>query len=292
MSFNVYEIVTNRILESLEKGCVPWRMPWIKNNPKNFQSKKEYRGINVFLLNASGYSSPWWLTYKQATEKNAQVRKGEKGAPVIFWKVCDNNKISKNGNPEKSFILRYYTVFNSEQIDGLDISEESPPHNLTFNHIDECERIVRSYKTLPTIDHGGDRAYYHPTFDRIGMPLKNSFMTSESYYATLFHELVHSTGHESRLKRDGVMNQVRFGSHAYSVEELVAEMGSAYLCAYAGIVDTTLDNSASYIHSWMNRLKREPRWLVEAAGKAQRASDYIMGELKSQKIDTEEYEAA
>lgn len=300
MSVKVYEIVTERIIAALDKGVIPWRMPWRRRGgsgiPKNLQSGKEYRGVNIFLLGAQGYASPYWCTYKQCAARGGQVRKGEKSTPVIFWKVGDSKKVSpKTGKPEKFFILRYYNVFNVAQCDGLDVPgvPESGTQP-TFNPIEECEKIVLAYKTLPKLDHGGDRACYSPSFDRVSMPDKETFEGPEEYYSTLFHELVHSTGHEDRLNREGIMNPIRFGSHEYSFEELVAEMGAAFLCAHAGIIDHTLDNSAAYIDNWRRKLSAEPKWLVEASGKASKAADYIMGDLLKveEESDDEGEEAA
>jgi len=278
MAISVYEVVTERIIAALEKGVVPWRMPWRtqggSNMPRNLQSGKDYRGVNILLLGCMGFSDPRWCSYKQAGAKGGQVRKGEKSTPVIFWKVLDK----KGGKPgEKSFILRYYNVFNVSQCDWAEplpsLTGDAPAP--TFDPIEECERIVLSYKTIPAIDHGGSRACYMPTFDRVCMPAKESFGKREEYYSTLFHELTHSTGHESRLNRDGIMNPIRFGSHDYSFEELVAECGAAFLCAQAGIIDHTLDNSVAYIQNWAKKLKSEPKWIVEAASKAAKAADYI-----------------
>lgn len=292
----VYEIVTERILAALDKGVVPWRMPWRTRGgsgiPKNLVSKKEYRGVNIFLLGAQGYASPWWVTYKQAAAKGGQVRKGEKSTPVVFWKMYDSKtRVRKDGTPDKAFVLRYYNVFNVAQCDGLNVpeapTEETPAD---FNPIGECEKVVLAYKTTPRIEHGGSRACYIPSFDKILMPERESFEDPESYYSTLFHEMVHSTGHENRLNRDGIMNPIRFGSHEYSFEELVAECGAAFLCAHAGIIDATLDNSAAYIDSWRKKLSKEPKWLVEASGKAAKASDYILGDLLKQATEEEEEE--
>lgn len=278
MAISVYEVVTERIIAALEKGVVPWRMPWRtkggSNMPRNLHSGKDYRGVNILLLGSQGYADPRWCSYKQALAKNGCVRKGEKGTPVIFWKVLDK----KGGKPgEKSFILRYYTVFNVTQCDWQEalpsLTTDAPAP--TFDPIEECEKIVLSYKTIPALDHGGNRACYIPSFDRVCMPDKDSFGKREEYYSTLFHELVHSTGHESRLNRDGIMNPIRFGSHDYSFEELVAECGAAFLCAQAGIIDHTLDNSVAYIQNWARKLKSEPKWIVEAASKATKAADYI-----------------
>lgn len=295
----VPEIVTEKIIQRLEQGVVPWHMPWrrvgVDMTPANLVSKKAYKGVNVLLLGCQGYSSRWWLSYKQAQKLGGQVRKGEKSTPIIFWKVTDSKtKVRKDGSPDKAFILRYYNGFNALQCDGLKLPEEPKVENApTFDPIEKCEQIVRAYKTIPAIDHGGDRACYSPTFDRVSMPHKEAFDTREAYYATLFHELVHSTGHEMRLKRDGIMNPIRFGSHDYSFEELVAECGSAFLCSHAGIIDHTLDNSAAYIASWIKKLQSEPKWVVEASGKATKAMELIMGDLlKEEEESADDEEAA
>lgn len=270
MGINVYEVITDRILTMLKDGVVPWRQPWTAASaPKNLVSKKEYRGVNVLLLGTQKYTSPYWCTYKQCTEKGGQVRKGEKSTPVVFWKITED----KNDATKKSFILRYYNVFNVGQCDGLDVpAVESGRVN---NPIRECENLVRLYKTMPRIEHGGGRAYYNPSFDYIGMPTRESFHSPEEYYSTLFHELVHSTGHKDRLDREGITNPIKFGSHDYSFEELVAECGSAFLCGRAGIGNRVIDNQAAYISSWVGKLKSEPRWIVEASSKAAKAVDYI-----------------
>lgn len=270
MGINVYEVITDRILTMLKDGVVPWRQPWVAASaPKNLVSKKEYRGVNVLLLGTQNYTSPYWCTYKQCTEKGGQVRKGEKSTPVVFWKITD-----KKDNPkEKSFILRYYNVFNVGQCDGLEVPAEES--RKVVEPIQACEDLVKLYKTIPKVEHGGSRAYYNPSFDYIGMPTMADFHSAEEYYSTFFHELVHSTGHKDRLDREGITNPIRFGSHDYSFEELVAECGAAFLCGRAGIVNRTLDNSAAYIASWVSKLKSEPRWIVEASSKAAKAVDYI-----------------
>jgi antirestriction protein ArdC len=283
MSGTVYDVITNRILDSLKQNVVPWRVPWKTSAPKNYISKKPYRGINVFLLASSRFTSPWWMSYKQAASKGGQVRKGEKSTPVIFWKITDDSK----DPTKKSFILRYYSVFNSTQVDGLEIPPElevSP-----FSPIERCEQIVVGYKDGPPIAYGGDKAAYSPLLDAISMPAKESFESPEAFYATLFHEMTHSTGAEKRLNREGITNFDKFGSHKYSLEELVAECGSSFLCGEAGILDTTLDNSTSYIQHWISRLQSNPKWLVQAGGAAAKAADLIIGEDDTQE---EEEEAA
>ena len=277
----VYEVVTERILSAMSEGIVPWKRPWKSGGPKNLVSGKEYKGVNVFLLGTSKYTSPYWCTYKQAAEQKGQVRKGENGTPCIFWKIGDREV---NGKKEKSFLLRYYTVFNVAQCDGIVLPPEAQAEDI--NPIQACESLVKLYKDIPPVDHGKTQAFYAPTFDRIGMPHMSSFHGAEEYYSTLFHELVHSTGHKDRLNREGITNPIQFGSHDYSFEELVAECGSAFLCGKTGIETKTLDNSVAYIQGWLKKLKSEPRWIVEAAAKASKAADYIQG-IKKEAADSQ-----
>lgn len=274
---NVYELVTDKILEKLKAGVVPWKQPWkggAAGCPKNLVSGKDYRGANVFLLAMQGYVSPYFVTYKQAQDKGGQVRKGEKGSPIIYW--ATGEKKDKPG--EKYFMLRYYTVFNVGQCDNVKAPETGEITPTDFNPIAECEAVVSAYADAPKVTHTCTklqaRACYHPGIDAVTMPDRGTFIDAEHYYSTLFHELVHSTGHEKRLAREfGAC----FANHAYSFEELVAECGAAFLCGQTGIVDKTLDDSASYIASWMRKLKDEPRWMVEAASKAAKAADWIRG---------------
>lgn len=272
MSGTVYDVITSRILDSLKQNVVPWRTPWKTSAPKNYISKKPYRGINVFLLSASRYTSPWWMSYRQAASKGGQVRKGEKSTPIIFWKVTDDPK----DPTKKSFILRYYSAFNATQVDGLEIPPELEV--TPFTPIQRAEQIVAGYKDAPPITHGGNSASYSPQLDTISMPAQESFESPEAYYATLFHEMTHSTGAEKRLSREGITNFDKFGSHKYSLEELVAEMGSSFLCGEAGILDTTFDNSTSYIQHWIGKLQSNPKWVVQAGGQAAKAADFIIGE--------------
>jgi antirestriction protein ArdC len=287
MALNVYEIITDRILHKMAQGIVPWRQPWVGGVPKNLVSGKEYRGVNVFLLASSRFTSPYFLTYKQATGKGGQVRKGEHGTPVVFWKVGDSNKVDPaTGKKGKYFILRYYTVFNVTQCEGIEapVGESA----VKFNPIAECEQLVETYTSRPHIQHGGGRACYIPSLDHIHMPNRESFHTPEEYYSTLFHELTHSTGSESRLNRKGITDPIKFASHDYSFEELVAECGAAFLCGHTGIENKTLDNSVAYLQSWTAKLRSEPRWIVEAASQAAKAADLIRGVKASHKDEDEE----
>jgi len=280
----IYEKITEQIIAKLEAGTIPWQKPWNGGeSPKNLISKKPYRGINTFILSCSDYQSPYWITYKQAQEKGCQVRKGEKGTTVIFWKFLDNsqknpvgtekNTVGTEKSSRKIPLLKYYTVFNVEQCDGLKVVEQKEKP-IDFHPIRECEKIVHGYQG-PTIQHAEPRAFYRPAEDMVNMPKPATFRSEQEYYSTLFHELAHSTGHISRLGRDvGVSH---FGSRDYSKEELVAEMSAAMLCGITGIENSTIDNSASYVQSWLKVLRSDKKILVQAAGQAQKACDLITG---------------
>lgn len=280
---NVYEIVTSKIMEMLEQGHIPWKKPWRSNGgPRNLVSKKSYRGINQFLLNALPYESPYWLTYKQAQEKGGQVRKGEKASLVVFWKWLDRKDSDQpdtdTGEPAptgKIPLLRYYNVFNLDQVDGIKpppVEEAVSP----FTPIESAEQIIDNMPNRPPIHFGGGRAYYHPRNDYLQIPHRETFHSPEGLYATIFHELIHATGHASRVGRKGVTEPSYFGSHDYSHEELVAEFGASMLCGIAGIEQQTITNSAAYIQGWLKALKGDKKLAIIAAGQAQRAADYIL----------------
>jgi antirestriction protein ArdC len=272
---SVYEIVTEHILSELENGVVPWRKPWHTLPPANLVSKKPYRGINVFLLAFAGYGSQYWLTYRQASALGGNVRRGEHGTKIVFWKCKTRERETADGEIEerKSAFLRYYTVFNLEQTEGLRALLALPP----ALPIEPAETIVEGMPNPPAFELDA-RAAYIPSTDTITMPSRTAFDTPAEYYSTLFHELTHSTGHPKRLGREGIEKIQPFGSEDYSKEELVAEMGSAMLCGIAGIDQVTIGNSAAYLQSWIKRLKADSRIVISAARAAQEAADYIRGE--------------
>ena len=290
MALDIYQAVTDRILELLDQGTVPWRQPFKRGSggesgmPKNLISDKEYRGINVFLLAVTamleGYDSPYWLTFKQARDRDAHVRKGEKGSLVIFWKQYAT-KDKKTGEPVKIPVMRHYTLFNTSQCEGLEFptAPEAEPEaeEVPFEPIVEAMAIVDGYKDAPRIEHHSGRAFYRPPEDLVSLPEPREFVSGESYYATLFHELVHSTGHSKRLDRGIDTNAVKFGSTPYSKEELVAEMGAAFLAATSGISPPTIEQSAAYIESWRKKLKGDKKLVVQAAGAGQKAADWMLG---------------
>lgn len=272
---DIYQSVTVRILECLDKGVVPWRKPWAVQAPSNLASKHVYRGINQILLSCSAFDSPFWLTLKQANDLGGRIKRGERGTPIVFWKVVERDN-AKDKEDDRFFLLKRFTVFNVEQTEGIAIPKVEPR---TFDPIAECEAVVASYKEPPSILQMGSQACYLPALDRIWIPKPEQFTSPAEYYSTLFHELAHSTGAAHRLARPGVVDASRFASHTYSFEELVAECGAAFLCAHAGISSQVIDNSAAYIQSWARKLRSEPKWIVDAASKASRAADLILGKL-------------
>jgi antirestriction protein ArdC len=277
---NVYETVTNRIIEALDAGVIPWRKEWKANAggtiPYNYTTQKPYRGINVFILMCSEFGSNAWLTYKQAQDAGLQVRKGSKGMPIVFWKF-DTRKDEATGETDKIAFARQYTVFNLEQCDGVPAS--LPFDTPTFEPLDNAEKLVSRYLSDgPKLEHGGNKAFYSPTFDAVTMPPRHAFHSPDAYYSTLYHELGHSTGHAKRLNRLENIGQFDFGSESYSKEELVAEFTAAFLCADSGIVnESVLTNHTAYIQGWLRKLRNDKNLAVQAAQKAQKAADLILG---------------
>ena len=274
---SVYDQITDRIIAMLESGTVPWRKPWKSESifPRNLVSKKAYRGINVFLLHAMGYESPFWLTFRQALELGGNVRKGEKACPVVFWKRIDIEG-RELGEKQKIPMLRYYHVFNLAQCDGIKIFPAPAIDTPSISLPAKPEEILLHMPERPEIQHGMRKAYYSLSADIVGMPDKSQFETGAAYYATLFHELVHSTGHRTRLNRPTVTENAGFGSDPYSKEELIAEMGAAFLCGQAGI-ESTLENSAAYLAGWLEQLRNDKTLIIQAAAQAQKAADFILG---------------
>jgi antirestriction protein ArdC len=274
---NVYEIVTERIIAQLEDGVAPWRKPWTSKSPANLVSQKEYRGLNVLMLGSQGYPSKFWLTFNQANKLGGKIVKGQKGSLVVYWNVGEEREVTRpDGSSQKQtpFLLRYSTVFNLAQTEGIDIPARMLHEERTNNPIADCEALVEGMPNRPSIGQS-DKAWYAPKSDTVGMPGIGLFHSSAEYYSTLFHELAHSTGHKSRVGREGFENPVHLGSESYSIEELVAECTAAMLCGVAGIDTHTLDNSAAYLQSWITRLKADSKLIVQAASAAQKAADYI-----------------
>jgi antirestriction protein ArdC len=271
---DVYQIVTERLISTLESGTAPWRKTWKGGGiPHNAATRRQYSGINFFILGSIGGGG--FLTYKQARDLGGNVRKGEKGLPVVYWNFVDSKteKDSK-GQPKKIPFLKYFTVFSVTQCEGLTLPEgEILPAN-DNEPIPAAAALVE--KTGAAIHHRGFRAFYSPADDAITLPPIEAFESSDAYYQTAFHELAHWTGHQSRLKREGITAVTAFGSATYSKEELVAEMAASFLCAETGIEPDT-ENAAAYLAGWIKALRGDSKLAVRAAGAAAKAADFILG---------------
>lgn len=275
---SVYQIITEQVIKQLESGAAPWRKPWRTEMPMSLASLKPYRGLNVFLLATQGHASRYWLTFNQCSKLGGHVKQGEHSTVITFWKRSPYTKHnSETGQDEtrQGFLLQYYRVFNISLTEGLGklgLSESAKP----VPSIDQCEAIVSGVPNPPKFEQS-HAAWYRPSNDSLGMPARALFNSSEEYYSTLFHELTHSTGHASRIGREGIEQLNTFASESYSQEELIAEMGAAMLCGVTGIAPSTLQNSAAYLKTWIARLKSDSRLLVSAASAAQKSADYIQG---------------
>jgi len=272
MSKAIYQEVTDSIIKQLEAGAMPWIKPWKADSTadKNFISQKPYQGINRLILGlssmVSGFDTPVWASFKQWQSLGCNVRKGEKGTKIVFFSpVTKECKVT--GNTEVYNLLKSYYVFNASQVDGVTIAATSTVDK-PFNSIIEADERIA--KTGAIIRHGGDSAFFAPSMDIIQMPNKSAFADESSYYATIFHELTHWTGAETRLKREFGK---RFGNPEYAFEELVAEMGAAFLCQDYRIQGEL--RHAGYIQNWLTACRKDSTAIFKAAALAQKAADYI-----------------
>lgn len=285
MSKKVYEIIQKRFVDEIQKvidgeaTILPWRKPWNGRPPRNYVSGRIYSGINRFLLDGGE-----WLTFnqiKKLSEQNPEIKlkKGSKGSMVVFWKMVekkDNDSDEKDVYP----MLRYYNVFNVNDVDGLE--SKFPPTN-TDPLIEEAEEIIEKYiereKVKFDVRKGNDRAFYQPLADRVVVPAKEDFFSNDHYYQTLFHELSHSTGLEGRLNRFKPNETIRFGSEVYSKEELVAELSSQMLLGMLNIENPEIEeNSIAYAYGWLKVIKEDSKLIVSASSQAQKACDLILGD--------------
>lgn len=287
---DVYQIVTDRIIDLLNKGTIPWVQPW-KNGilPMNFISKRSYQGINLLLLNSMMFDQNFFLTWDQLKKLGGSVKPNEQGTVVVYWKNKSKESEDAENQPKKRPLLRYYKVFNICQCTGIPNLPENPGADQTELSRPDCESVIASMPTPPTIIVRGKQAYYRPEDDRIVVPTKKNFLTLDSYYSVIFHELIHSTGHKSRLSRKGIIEKAEFGSISYAMEELIAEIGSCYLCNTTGILNHQIENSAAYIENWLEKLRNDKFFVLHAASQAQKATDYILNiEKKVKKQPAEE----
>ncbi len=286
---DVYERVTSAIIASIENGAGDWQCPWSQSQamPANACTGHRYRGINVVMLWLASGEHGWphgWASYKQWRDAGAQVRKGERGTIVVFYKTLDRDKrddsgavvTGNNGEPEVDHIriARAFTVFNAAQVDGYE--PEPVPERPLFERIEGAETFVTNTRAI--VRHGGEQAYYRPSADFIQMPDREAFTgtdtstAQEGYYGTLLHELTHWSGTEKRCARD---LGKRFGREAYAAEELVAELGAAFLCSDLGITSQPRPDHAQYIGHWLGILKSDKRAIFTAAAKAQQAAEFL-----------------
>ncbi|MBX9828025.1 MAG: ssDNA-binding domain-containing protein [Xanthobacteraceae bacterium] len=286
MRRDVYQEITDTIVTQLEQGVRPWHRPWRAANMEGRvmlplrHNGEAYRGINTISLwmqgIAKGYTAPRWMTFKQALDLGGCVRNGEKGTLTVYADSIKGSETDAQTGEETTAEIHYmkgYTVFNVEQIDGLPETyyDRPAPGGEALPRIERAETFFTA--TGASIRHGGNRAFYSPSSDHIQMPPFEAFESPEAYYATLAHEASHWTKHEKRLARD--FGRKRWGDEGYAMEELVAELGAAFLCATLELSPVIRDEHASYLACWLKVLKEDKRAIFSAAGHAQRAADYL-----------------
>lgn len=279
MKKDIYEMVTDRIIEQLEKGYIPWQKPWtgVHDGAYNRISNKPYSLLNQMLLSKTGE----YASFKQWTELGGHIRKGEKAEIVTFWKIQQIEEENEDGEKiiKQLPLLRYYNVFHISQVEGVE------PKSIDLNElqpIEEAERIKTEYmqrEHIKILEKVTDKAFYSPSLDYIQVPCKEQYQNIEEFYSTLFHEMTHSTGHKNRLDREDVKDCMYFGSENYSKEELCAELGSAFLINKLGIASSkSFNNSTAYIQSWLRVLKNDKKFIISASSRAEKAVKYILNE--------------
>ena len=303
MARNIYEEITNKIIAALEAGDhgkfeQPWANVCKGTLPRNIASGKAYRGINVLSLWAAEASSNWWGTYQQWQAIGAQVRKGEKSSPVVYYQPVAKRKAKPDtdGNEAKAddtfLLMKYYSVFSLDQVEALP-NEDGTPGVINLpalkalaTHAEKIDAAEAFFGQLPgTVSHGGDRAFYRPSHDDIRMPEFRQFAEAEAYYSTLAHEYIHWTGHERRLDRTFGK---RFGDEAYAMEELVAELGAAFVMGLSELSSEPRRDHARYLASWLKVLKADSKAIFTVASKAQAAAEYLAGLVAPQEQEATE----
>ena len=270
MSEKVYEILQEKILQKLEEGVIPWKKNWNEGYgfPKNIISNKAYKGFNHIMLICQGFTSPYWMTFNQIKQLKGRLKEGEgkNYAVITYWKLLKNED-KETGEEKKWPMIRYYRVYNLEQTEGITPKWDVSVPIYKNDPIENCEQILAEMKE-PAPIIWGMKPCYIPSKDKIGMPPIDQFKTAGDYYDAYFHEVAHSTKAMQRMNRT---------NHSYAKEELIAEMSSCFLCGMAGIDQTLIDNQASYIQSWVKRIKGEDvKMIVQAASEAQKVSDWLL----------------
>lgn len=289
---DLYQEVTDKMIAMIEQGVAPWRKSWSQYGlARNYASKHIYTGINMILMNMTPHPIPYFMTFNQVKEQGGKIRKGSKAEMVIYYNVYYKDENDKTLNREQARaareqgrdiqvlkFIKYYNVFNIADIEGIEF--ETPEVTLRDNEqLNACEQMIAEMPNCPDfVMNDADQPFYSPLRDVVNMPDIKQFESSQAYYATCFHELAHSTGHASRLNREGVTNPQGFGSTSYSQEELIAEMAASFLCASVNIdYDEITENSAAYLAGWLKVLKEDSKFIFKAAAEAQKAADYILG---------------
>ena len=274
---DIYAEVTSRIMQQMESGVIPWRKPWIASGAAvSHATGKPYSLLNQMLLGRPGE----YATYAQIQKAGGYVKKGEKASMVVFWKWIEQED-EETGEVKEIPFLRYYNVFHIDQCEGLTARHTKPLPMIPADHSDTAaaEEVIYEYlgrEGVRMTHEQGDRAYYRPATDTVVLPIRKQFMSTAEYFSTAFHELVHSTGHKSRLDR--LDHVAAFGSEDYSKEELIAEIGAAALVNHTGLeTPDSFRNNAAYVQNWLQVLKDDKRFIVSAAGKAEKAVNLILG---------------
>lgn len=271
---DIYQEITSRIIEQMEQGIIPWRKPWIASGcAVSHITGKPYSLLNQMLLGRPGE----YVTFKQCQQEGGKVRKGEKSSMVVFWKWIEQED-AETGEKKSIPFLRYYSVFHIAQCEGLTAkyTQNAPANPATAD--EAADKVIVDYcsrEGVKLIHEEGNRAFYHPATDSITVPHMRQFSAIAEYYSTVFHEMTHSTGHKSRLDR--LDHVAAFGSEDYSKEELIAEIGAAVLVNHTGLeTSDSFRNNAAYIQSWLQVLRNDKRFIVTAAGKAEKAVNLIL----------------
>jgi len=267
----------DKIITLMESGKMNWNKPWSGGTmPQNFVSKKPYQGWNVFVTMFSGFTSPYYLTFNQVSKLGGKVLTGSKGVPIMFWSKMSYKDKQDPEKMKQYLMVKTFTVFNAEQIEGIDFT--SAPLN-TLGTCEELETAINSMALPVTIEHSSMfKACYSPLFDKVKMPLKGQFKSEAEYYSTLIHETIHATGHKARLNRPSLVDSAGKHSETYAYDELVAELGAAFMTAMFGIANEQSEkNSAAYLQGWIKAFKNDKEMLYNASRDAQKAIEYIIG---------------
>jgi len=269
---DVFELITEGVIAQLKKGIIPWRKTWTDTGiPRNLFTQRFYRGINLWLLSSAGYQQNYFLTFKQVKQLGGTVRKGEKGTPLIYWKKKEID--SESLELAEKWFLQCYMVYNVAQCDGL--TKKFANVSYPINKIEECEKIVANMPLRPAIKFVEEDVHYHPLEDTIYIPEAEKFDSDLEFYTALFKNLIHSTGHASRLARREIINDAEWGSQKYTIEQLTCELGACYLLSHTGF-NLPPGYEVGYLQTWLYYLRCDKKLLVNAGSQAQKAVDFIL----------------